>query len=237
MIAELTPKAHCFLDLWGKRVLRPASVIPFGAPRRVRDVILSHEREFGGISFPVQGSELQGWIRLGVKSGKPWQSGAGEWIFNFAEPQFVQCGLVCREDGYFGASWAGEFLPWHADVYRLVESSAIWADLIGWQRSALCDGNASDALETLGDLNGLSKVECASSRETSWWLGRGVAVYVEPHLTYLPDDSSRIHVMTSDSEVDRRVKRALDAAGKSGIDLTVRSQAGLVAIPEEYPFN
>ncbi|WP_405858648.1 hypothetical protein OG407_16015 [Streptomyces sp. NBC_01515] len=113
----------------------------------------------------------------------------------------------------------------------------MWIDLIGWQRSALCDGHASEALDALGDLDGLSKVECASSRETSWWLGSDVAVYVEPHLTYLPDGSSRIHVMTSDSAADQRVKRALDAAGKSGIDLTVRLQAGLVTVPEEFPFS
>lgn len=212
-------------------------MIPLGAPDYVRDAILYHEQEFGGISLPVQGGELQGWMRLGVKSGKSWRSDAGEWIFNFAEPQFVQCGLVCRVDGYFGVSWSGEFLPWHADVCHLIESSAIWADLVGWRRSALCDGNPSDVLAALDDLNGLSEVEFASSRETSWWLGGDVAVHIEPHLTYLPEGSSRIHVMTSDSEVDRRVKRALEAARKSGTDLIVRPQEGLVAAPEKCPFS
>lgn len=236
MIAELTPKARGFLDTWGKRISRPVPIIPLDIPGCVRDVILSLEQEFGGISFPVQGGELEGWMRLGVKSGKPWRSGAGEWIFNFAEPQFVQCGLVCRADGYFGVSWSGEFLPWHADVCHLIESSAIWVDLAGWRRSALCNGNPSDVLDALGDMNGLSETECASSRETSWWLGGNAAVHIEPHLTYLPEGSSRIHVMTSDSEIDQRVKQTLEAARKSGIDVIVRSQEGFVAAPEECPF-
>ncbi|MEW2505941.1 hypothetical protein AB0878_36310 [Amycolatopsis sp. NPDC047767] len=233
----MTPKARDFLNFWGKRILRPVPVISFDAPDYVRDAVLSQEQEFGGISFPVQGGELQGWIRLGVKSGKPWRTSADEWIFNFAEPQFVQCGLVCRVDGYFGVSWSGEFLPWHADVCRLIESSAIWADLIGWRKSALCDGIPRDVLNTLSDLNGLSEAESASSREASWWLGDDTAVYIEPHLTYFPGGSSRIHVMTSDAEVDQRVKRELEAAGKAGTDLLVRLQEGLVATPEECPFS
>lgn len=237
MVNKLTPKARSFLEVWGKRISRPVPTIPFDAPGYVRDVILSHEQEFGGISFPVQGGELQGWMRLGVKSGKPWQSGGGEWIFNFAEPQFVQCGLVCRADGYFGVSWSGEFLPWHSDVFRLVESSAIWVDLVGWRRLALCDGNPGDVLDALGDLSELSEVECASSRETSWWLSGDVAVHIEPHLTYLPEGSSRIHVMTSDMEVGHRVNRVLESVRKSGSDLMVRSQDGIVSAPEECPFS
>ncbi|MFF6986032.1 hypothetical protein [Streptomyces sp. NPDC010273] len=211
-------------------------MIPFEVPGYVKNVIISHEEEFGGISFPVQGGELQGWMRLGVKSGKPWRSDSGEWIFNFAEPQFVQCALVCRADGYFGVSWSGEFLPWHGDVCRLIESSAIWADLAGWRRSALCDGNPSDVLDALGGLTELSEVEWASSRETSWKLGDGVAVYVEPHLTYLPEGSSRIHLVTSDLKIDQQVKQALQAARKPGIDLTMRLQEGIVMAPEECPF-
>ncbi|MFE4821531.1 hypothetical protein ACFRFU_34830 [Streptomyces sp. NPDC056704] len=198
------------------------------------DVVLSHEREFGGISFPILGGELQGWIRLGIKSGKVRPSSAGEWMFNFAEPQFVQCGLVCRVDGYFGVSWSDEFLPWHADVRHLIETSAIWADLAGWRKSALCDGNPSDVLDAL---KGLSREDCASSRETSWWLGDAVAVYIEPHFTYLPDGSFRIHLMTSDSESDRRVKRTLEEVRQSGVDLLVRSQNDLVVRPEECPFG
>lgn len=234
MSYDLTPKALNFLNIWGKRFPRPRSTVPFCSPEWVRDVVLSHEREFGGVSFPVLGGELQGWIRLGIKSGKVRSSSSGELIFNFAEPQFVQCGLVCRADGYFGVSWSGEFLPWHADVCRLIESSSVWADLAGWRKSALCEGDPSDVLSAIKDL---SKEDRASSRETFWWLGDDVAVYCEPHLTYIPEGSFRIHVLTANWEADWRVKRTLEKVGNPKTNLTTRPSDDLVAVPEECPFS
>ncbi len=234
MVSGLTPRARAFLDTWGRRSPRIAPVVASGSPEWARQVVLAHEEEFGGLLFPVLGGELSGWIRLGTRTSRIRTSSAGELIFNFAEPQFVQCGLVCRVDGYFGVSWSEEFLPWHADARRLIESSAMWAGLVGWRTSALCDGKPDDALAVL---RGLHPEECGSSRETAWWRGDDIAVHVEPHLTYLPEGSSRVHVLTSGSEADRRVKRALEEAAKAGADLLVRPQNGSVAAPEESPFH
>ncbi|MES0837786.1 hypothetical protein [Nocardiopsis tropica] len=201
---------------------------------REGSVLYSHERNFGGMVFPILGGELQGWIRLGVKSGKVRTTGAGERIFNFADPQFVQCGLVCRMDGYFGVSWTDEFLPWHADVYRLIESSAVWSNFLGWRKSALCDGDPRAVLRVFRDIY---EEECTSSRETSWWLGDGIAIYFEPHLSYFPEKSFRIHVLALDRESDLRVKRVLGKAGEREGGLFVRYLGGVVGGPGECPFS
>ncbi|MEU4800797.1 hypothetical protein [Actinosynnema sp. NPDC023587] len=236
-LPDLTPGAHHFLATWGKRLVRPVAVIPSYVPDHVRDAIVSHEQEFGGIAFPVLGGELEGWLECGVKSRKPWRSGAGEWVFHFADPQFVQCALVCRADGCFGVSWSEEFLPWHADARGLIEASALWADLIGWRKSTLRDGDPNEVLNALDGVGSLVKAEYASSRETSWWLGDGVALYVEPYLTHLPEGATRVHVMTSDPEAHQRVMRALEAVRKPGVDLMAWPVEGCVLAPEECPFG
>ncbi len=233
MIDGLTPRALEFLTMRGRKFLRSATDLLRHSDESAEAVVLSHEREFGGISFPVLGGELEGWIRLGVKSGKIWLSSAGEQVFNFAEPEFVQCGLLCRVDGYFGVSWSREFLPWHASVRHLIEASAVWGDLTGWRKSALCDGDPAAVLNAVNDL---SRDDFASSRETSWWMGGDVAIYLEPHLTYIPKNSFRIHVLASSSESDRRVKKSLGRIGQSRADLSVRLLDDIVPSPSECPF-
>ncbi|GHC78888.1 hypothetical protein GCM10007079_16540 [Nocardiopsis terrae] len=198
-----------------------------------KSILASHERDFGGIAFPILGGELQGWVRLGVKSGRVRTTGSGERIFNFADPQFVQCGLVCRMDGRFGVSWGSEFLPWHADVYRLIESSAVWASLAGWKRSALCDGDPS---VVLGSFLG-SRDEESASPESYWFLGADVAVYVEPHLTYLPEGSSRIHVLTSNWESNLNARKILEELDSGGERFLVRYLDSIVERPGECPFR
>ncbi|MFI7293181.1 hypothetical protein [Streptomyces sp. NPDC050121] len=243
MVEDLTPRGRRFLDSWGRRAPRGVVDASTELPAELRGVMVSHERRFGGLSFPILGGELEGWIRLGMKTGKARLSSSGAWMFNFAEPQFVQCGLVCREDGHFGVSWSGEFLPWHADVRHLIEASAVWADLIGWQRPALCEGTPQDvpavlaALADLAAVGELSPEGPASSELTSWWLGDGVAVYSEPYITYLPEGARRIHVITAAAREGLRIREALQEAEKSATGgLRVRSVDEYVGDPTDYPF-
>lgn len=202
----LSVRAQQFLLRWRGVGHRVVGSFP-DTPEWAQDVVQSYAREFGGLVFPILGGELEGWIRLGVRSGKVWAASPTEWVFTCAEPEFVQCGLVRRLDGYFGVSWSGEFLPWHSDIRRLIESSAIWEELVGWSRVALLEGKPSDVVSSLGSL---AVAPESASAETSWWMGDEVAVYAEPYLTYLPEGVSRIHVMAAGERPGYEVRKALE---------------------------
>jgi hypothetical protein len=204
------------------------------APAWAKDVLFEYEAKYGGTAFPVLGGELQGWLRLGVQSGKVWESSRDEWIFSCAQPQFVQCAIVCRMDGYLGVSWSGEFLPWHASVRQLIEAGAIWSHFEGWRRAAYCEGSPESVVSALGELR---KISTASSAETAWWRGEGIAVYSEPYLTYAGQGIRRVHVLVADHSSTQRVRQVVFDKQRSGRYRFVEQIEGVIEGPSEYPFD
>lgn len=231
---NLSERSKKFLGRYGRRVDSTSDVMS-RAPGWALDALNKFESEYGGIAFPVLGGELQGWLRLGVRSGRVWRASSDEWIFNCAEPQFLQCGLVCRMDGYFGVSWSGEFLPWHASVRQLIEASAIWSGLVGWTQVAYCEGNPEHVVSVLGGLRGVS---VASSAQTAWWLGDGLAVYSEPYLTYAQNRVRRVRVLAAD-RLDGQEIRQLISAGEreSGYSFREYLKAEAIEEPSKSPFS
>lgn len=226
-------QSRVFLDRFGRHASRRTDVGAH-APVWAKDTLLEYEAKYGGTAFPILGGELQGWLRLGVQSGKIWESSPDEWIFGCAEQQFIQCAIVRRMDGYLGVSWSGEFLPWHAGVRQLIEVGAIWSHVVGWRRAAYCEGSPEGVISTLGELR---KVSTASSAETAWWRGDGVAVYSEPYLTYARQGIRRVHVLVADHSHAQTVRQVVSDKQQSGRYRFVEQVEGMVEGPGEYPFD
>ena len=177
----LSSRAQKFVIEKCLRVPLGSSAPLLSAPDSFGPDILDFQNSYGGVILPVLGGELRGWVRLGVRTGKVSVTPEGERIYNCAQPQFAQCGLYCREDGWFGVSWSGEFLPWHSSISQLIESAAVWSSLHGWTVWSL---TGEDPERIAAEVEGVDLDSVASCSVTRWWIGENIAVYSEPYLTY-----------------------------------------------------
>lgn len=181
-----------------------------------------------GLVFPMYGGDLRGWCRIGAFNPAVQHASNGPSMIRVAEHSSAQCALVMALDGRVGVSWTGEFLTRYSHLTHVLESAAVWADVLGWQYADAIHSDPEAVLRVLPDARLIAE---ASGEHVRWWHGDGYAIYSEIQLTASPGSLPMTLILAQDGRRSAALREPLQSqvdGSRPSYFLSTRREVSLV---------